>query len=155
MTSLSELDKLSFLVGRWKSRTEDQFGEKGVLESTFECTRELGDRFLQTRGETRKDNVVINKAIDFITFDYKIKKYIRKRMWSYGFIENGEGQWEDDNTLMFQITYNNEPLGFEGTLWKSFIRKYSDNEIGHGLYTAKKGEHYKLYGESRATRSNR
>ncbi len=152
---MSELDRLNFLVGKWKGRTEDQFGEKGLLESTSECTRELGDHFLQIRGETRKGNLVINKAIDFITYGSKIRKYIRKRLWSYGFIENGEGQWEDDNTLVFQITYNNEPQGFEGTLWKSFIRKYSDNEIGHGLYTAKKGEPYRLYGETRATRSNR
>jgi len=149
---LSELDRLSFLVGKWRGRTEDQFGEKGVLESISECTRELGDHFLQTRGETRKDGVVINKAIDFITYDSKIRKYVRKRMWSYGFIENGEGQWEDGNTIVFQTTYNNEPLGFEGTLWKSFIRKYGDNEIGHGLYTARKGETYKLYGETRAVR---
>jgi hypothetical protein len=76
-------------------------------------------------------------------------------MWSYGCIENGEGQWEDENTIVFQIAYNNEPPMFEGPLWRSFIRKYGDNEIGHGLLTAKKGEAYRLYGETRAVRSNR
>jgi hypothetical protein len=152
---MSELDKLSFLVGRWKGQSSDQFGEKGVLESSSECSRELGDRFLQIRGETRKDGVVINASIDFITYDSKVKKYIRKRMWSYGFIENGEGEWEDDNTIVFKTTYNNEPLGFEGTLWKSFIRRYSNDEIGHGLLTARKGEPYRLYGETRAVRVNR
>ena len=153
---MSELDKLSFLLGRWKGRSVDQFGEKGVLESTFEVTRELGDHFIQIKGETRKDNAVINSAVYFITYDLKIKKYIHKRLWSYGFIENGEGQWEDPNTLTFQIVkFDNEPQWFEGLLWKSFIRRYSDNEIGNGLYAAKKGEDYKLYGESRAFRVNR
>jgi hypothetical protein len=153
---MSELDKLSFLLGKWKGRSVDQFGEKGVLESASECTRELGDHFLQIKGETRKDNVVINRSLYFITYDVKAKHYVHKRMWSYGFIENGEGQWEDPNTIMFQITkFDNEPQWFEGMLWRSFIRRYSDSEIGHGLFSAKKGEEYKLYGESRAFRVNR
>ena len=153
---MSELDKLSFLLGRWRGRSVDQFGEKGVLESTSEVTRELGDHFIQIKGETRKDNVTINSALYFIIYDLKIKKYVHKRMWSYGFIENGEGLWEDQNTLVFQITkFDNEPRWFEGMLWKSFIRRYGDNEVGFGLYAAKKGEEYKLYGESRASRVNR
>jgi hypothetical protein len=152
---LSELDKLSFLLGRWKGKTVDQFGEKGVLESTSEVTRELGDHFLHWKGETRKDGVLLNQAEDYITFDSKLKKYIRKKFWSYGFIENGEGEWEDENTLMFQITFNNAPMGFEGTLWKAYIRRYGNNEIGTGLLTAKKGEDYKLYGESKAHRLER
>ena len=153
---MSELDKLSFLLGRWKGRSVDQFGEKGVLESTSDVTRELGDHFIQIKGETRKDNTVLNSAVYFITYDQKIKKYIYKRLWSYGFIENGEGLWEDPNTLVFQIVkFDNEPQWFEGMLWRSFIRRYSDSEIGFGLYAAKKGEEYKLYGESRAFRSNK
>ena len=153
---MSELDKLGFLLGRWRGRSVDQFGEKGVLESTSEITRELGDHFIQIKGETRKDDVVINQAVYFITYDQKAKKYIHKRMWSYGFIENGEGQWEDPNTLVFRIVkFDNEPQWFEGMLWKSFIRRYNDNEIGFGLYAAKKGEDYKLYGESRASRISR
>ena len=152
---MSELDRLGFLVGRWKGSSKDQFGEQGLLESFGECTRELGNRFLQIKGETRKDGVAINKSLDFITYDSTIKKYVRKRLWSYGFIENGEGSWEDDNRIIFQITFNNAPPGFEGTLWRSFIRKYSDNEIGMGLLTSSKGEEYKLYGESRAFRTNR
>jgi hypothetical protein len=153
---MSELDKLSFLLGKWRGRSVDQFGEKGVLESTSEVTRELGDHFIQIKGETKKDDLVINRSIYFITYDLKTKKYVHKRMWSYGFIENGEGQWQDQNTLMFQIAkFDNEPQWFEGMLWKSFIRRYSDNEIGHGLYAAKKGDDYKLYGESRAFRLNR
>jgi len=153
---MSELDKLSFLLGKWKSRSEDQFGEKGVLESTFEVTKELGGHFVQIKGEARKDNVIVNQAVYFIGYDAKAKHYIHKRIWSYGFIENGEGQWEDPNTLVFHITkVDNAPQGFEGISWKSFIRQYNENEIGTGLYAAKDGEEYKLYGESRASRVKR
>lgn len=149
---MSELDKLDFLLGRWKGRSTDQFGEKGVLESSFEYTRELGGRFVQAKGETRKNDEVLNQSIDLITYDSNAKKYIRKRFWSYGFIENCEGHWEDEDTIVFQITFDNPPPGFAGTQWRSFIRRYGDKEIGHGLLTAKKGEEYELYGESRAVR---
>lgn len=154
---MPELNKLDFLLGVWKGRSVDQFGEKGVLESSLECTREPSERFLQLRGETRKeDGVLVNRAIDFITYDSKAKKYIRKRIFSYGFITNEEGQWQDDNTLVFQvIKYDNEPIAFAGTLWRSFIRRYGDNEIGHGLLTARQGEEYMVYGETRATRVDR
>jgi hypothetical protein len=73
-------------------------------------------------------------------------------MWSYGFIENGEGNWEDDETLMFEIRFDNPLPMFAGTRWRSFIRKYNDSEIGHGLYTAREGEQFQLYGETRQSR---
>lgn len=149
---MSGLDRLDFLVGRWKGRSTNQFAEEGIIESNLECTKELDGRFLQLWGESMKDGAILNRAIEFITFDSRAGRYICKRMWSYGFIENGEGKWEDDSALMFQIKFDNQPPDFAGTLWRSFIRRYSDNEIGHGLYTAKEGEQYHLYGETRQNR---
>jgi hypothetical protein len=150
---MSELRRLDFLIGKWIGRSEDQFGEKGTLESSLEYSKEPSDRFIQVKGETKKEGVLLNSAIGFITYDSKARKYIWKRIWSYGFTENGEGGWEDENTLMFRIVrFDNEPQNFAGSLWKTFIRRYGDNEIGHGLYAAKVGEEYRLYGESRATR---
>lgn len=149
---MSEIEKLSFLVGRWKGRSTDQFGEKGILESTYECTREPSEHFIQIRGETRKEGRVLNRAVQFIAYDARIKRYVSKRMWSMGFIENGVGGWKDANTLMFQIKFDNEPRFFVGTLWRSFIRRYGEDEIGTGLYTAKRGQRYRLYGESKAFR---
>ena len=150
---MSELRRLDFLLGRWEGHSADQFGEKGTLVSSMECTKEPSERFLQIRGDTRKDGSLLNSAIGFITYDPRVKKYIWKRIWSYGFIENGEGDWEDENTIVFQIVkFDVEPEGFTGSLWRSFIRRYSEDEVGHGLYTAKAGEEYKLYGETRAKR---
>ena len=149
---MSGLERLEFLVGRWKGSSTDQFGEKGTIESSLECTKELDGRFFQLRGACTKDGAVINTAVTFITFDSKAGKYISKRMWSYGFIENGVGRWEDDRTLMFEIKFDNEPLPFVGTRWRSFIRRYSDDELGHGLYTAKEGGQFQLYGEARQIR---
>jgi hypothetical protein len=46
-----------------------------------------------------------------------------------------------------------EPDSFKDVRWKSFIRKYSEDEIGEGLEVSKKGEPFRLYGESRARKS--
>jgi hypothetical protein len=149
---MPELDRLDFLLGRWKGRSVDQFGEKGIQESTLGCDREPSDKFLRLLGENRKDGALVNRSIEFIAYDSKIKKFLCKRMWSMGFIENGEGDWQDDDTLVFQIKFDNEPEFFAGTFWRSFIRRYGADEIGHGLYTARKGEEYHLYGETREVR---
>ena len=150
---MSGLERLEFLLGSWKGRSVDQFGEKGTLESTLECTHEPSEHFVQLRGETKKGGKVLNRAVEFITYDPGVRRYVYKRMWSMGFIENGTGGWKDPDTLQFQIKFDSEPPFFRGTLWRSFIRKYSDNEIGTGLYTAKKGQRYRLYGETKLTRS--
>ncbi len=149
-----ELDRLEFLIGSWRGASQDQFGQKGTLESLLECTHEPSEKFVQLKGESRLDGKVINRGIEFITFDLKSKKYICKRVWSYGFIENGKGAWENDS-LVFLLEFDNEPEYFAGTRWRSFIRKYGENEIGTGLLTAKEGEEYGLYGETRLTRVKR
>ena len=150
---MSELERLEFLLGSWTGRTVDQFGEKGTLTSTLECTHEPSEHFLQLVGETRKEGKFLNRAVEFITYDSAVRRYVCKRIWSMGFIENGVGGWKGPDTLLFQIKFDSEPRFFKGTLWKSFIRRYSNNEIGTGLYTAKKGQRYRLYGETKFTRA--
>jgi hypothetical protein len=148
---MGELDKLEFLIGSWKGSAKDQFGEKGTLESILECSHEPSEKFIQLRGESRIDGKLLNRGVEFVTFDSKVKRYIYKRIWSYGFIENGQGDWQGD-TLVFEITFDNAPEFFAGTQWKSFIRRYGENEIGTGLLTSKEGTNYQLYGESRLSR---
>jgi hypothetical protein len=148
------LDRLEPFLGRWKGSYANQFGEEGVLESSSECTKELDGRFIQWKGETKKDGVPINSSIEFIAFDARLHKYIMKRLWSYGFIENGVGDWTDDTTLTFDIkNFDNPPPGFEGKGWRSFIRVYGKDEIGHGLLVSEHGGEYRPYGESRVFRA--
>lgn len=150
---MSELGRLEFLIGSWKGSTKDQFGQEGTLETTLDCKHEPSEKFVQLTGESRLEGRILNRGIEFIAIDTKKRKYIYKRFWSYGFIENGEGDWEDDDTLVFEIKYDNEPEYFSGTHWRSFIRRYGQNKIGTGLFSAKEGQPYKLYGETRLTRT--
>jgi len=149
---LAELARLDFLIGRWRGQAIDQFGVKGTVDATLECTLEPSDDFVQMIGESRQNGRLLNRSIEYVTYDPRIKKYICKRLWSMGFIENGVGTWTDSNTLMFQIKFDKRPQYFRGTLWRSFIRRYGQNEIGHGLYTARGGGRYSLYGETRERR---
>ncbi len=150
---MPELEALEFLIGSWKGSALDQFGEKGLLETFADCTHEPSEKFVQIRGESRKGGKVLNRGVQFITFDSKLKKYVSKRIWSMGFIENGEGIWEDANTLEFQIKFDVEPDFFQGTSWKSFIKRYGEDQIRTGLYAKGKGEsEYRLYGETRLSR---
>lgn len=52
------------------------------------------------------------------------------------------------NEIKFDITYETLLKQFEGTRWRSFIRKISDTKIATGLEIAKEGEDFKRYGES-------
>ena len=150
---MPELDRLNFLIGRWRGKAENQFGEEGVLESSSECNKVLEGRFLRWEGETRKNGSLLNQSVQFVGYDSAQRNYVFKRMWSYGFIENGTGNWQDDSTLMFDInSVDNKPAWFEGMQWRSFIRRYGDNEIAHGLYASKQGGPFELYGETRVQR---
>ncbi len=48
------------------------------------------------------------------------------------------------------VSTDGEPDFFKGTRWRSYLHKYSSEEIGTGLEVAKVGESFRLYGEQRA-----
>ncbi len=146
------LKKLAFLLGDWRGRSEDQFGEKGVIESTFSFTQDPSDHFIAARGESWKEGKLVNRGLSFLIFDPNIGKYVRKSIFSYGWVNNEVGEWKNDRLVFDIISIDGEPEFFKGLRWRSFIHKYSENEIGSGLEVAKKEEPFRLYGESRARR---
>jgi hypothetical protein len=46
------------------------------------------------------------------------------------------------------------PKQFEGTRWRSFIKKLAENKIALGLETAEEGEEFKSYGETVYTKTS-
>jgi hypothetical protein len=146
------LRRLEFLIGKWKGRAEGQFGEKGVIESAFECSHEPSEMFIATIGESRTNGKQVNKGASYLTWDHNINKYVRKSMFSYGWINNEVGDLQG-NRLTFQVvSMDSEPDYFKGLAWRSFIHKYSEHEIGTGLEVSKQGEPFQPYGESKARR---
>jgi len=151
-TMSEPLKRLEFLIGRWKGKAEGQFGEKGVIESVFECLHEPSEMFIAMLGESRTNGKQVNKSAAYLTWDPNISKYVRKSIFSYGWINNEVGDYHGDRLTFEVISMDGEPDYFKGLKWRSFIHKYSDNEIGTGLEVSKNGEPFRLYGESRAKR---
>lgn len=149
---MAPLETLTFLVGRWRAEATDQFGEQGVIETTMECSRDLGEGSLILRGESRNAGRLVNSSVQWIIYDTAAGKFIRKSLYSYGFINNEEGTWDGDTLLFDVVKIDNEPASFRSLRWRSFIRRYSDDEVGFGLLVAKPGEEFKPYGETRARR---
>lgn len=151
-SGLDSLQRLEYLIGRWKSRAENQFGEKGVIEGTFECSHSPSGNCIATIGESRSDGKLVNSAATYLIWDQNIRKYVRKSIYSYGWILNEVGILNGDRLVLDVISIDGEPDYFKGTKWRSFIQKYSENEIGTGLEVAKADGPFKPYGESRAKR---
>jgi hypothetical protein len=146
------LKRLEFLIGRWVSRSEDQFGEKGVIEGVLECSHEPSEKFIALVGESKSNGKLVNRAASYLMWDHNIRKYIRKSLFSYGWILNEVGSLNVDRLTLDVVSMDGEPEYFKGMKWRSFIQKYSENEIGTGLEVAKGSEPFRLYGESRAKR---
>jgi hypothetical protein len=146
------MKRLEFLIGKWKGRAEDQFGEKGVIESVFECLHEPSEMFIAMIGESRSNGKQVNKGASYLTWDPNVNKYLRKSMFSYGWINNEVGDLHGDRLTFNVISMDSEPDYFKGLKWRSFIHKYSQNEIGTGLEVSKNSEPFRLYGESKARR---
>jgi hypothetical protein len=146
------LKRLEFLIGKWKGRAEGQFGEKGVIESIFECSHEPSEMFIAMIGESRTNGKLVNRSAAYLTWDPNISKYVRKSMFSYGWINNEVGDFNDERLTFDVISMDGEPDYFKGLKWRSFIHRYSQNEIGTGLEVSKKGEPFRPYGESKARR---
>lgn len=151
-SSQEPLKRLEYLIGHWKSRAEDQFGEKGVIEGTFECSHNPSGNCIAMTGESRSEGKLVNSAATYLIWDQNIRKYVRKSIYSYGWILNEVGVLNGDRLVLDVISIDGEPDYFKGTKWRSFIQKYSENEFGTGLEVAKADGPFKPYGESRARR---
>ena len=147
-----QLKELSFLLGKWKGKAEDQFGEKGVIESTSSFNQDPNEKFISGRTESWKDGKLVNSSHSFLIWDPNIFKYVQKSVFSYGWVNNEVGELNGDRLLFDILSIDGEPSFFKGVKWRSFIHRYSEKEIGSGLEVAKGGEPFHLYGETRARR---
>lgn len=152
MSSSSLLDEWRFLIGEWKSTAENQFGEEGKIEGVAVFSSEPSDKFIMAKGETRSGSRLVNKSISLFFFDPAEKKFRRKTFFSYGFVNNEVECARDKGEIKFDITMEPLPKNFEGTRWRSFIRKISENKVAMGLEVAKEGEEFKRYGETILTK---
>lgn len=156
MSASSPLDEWRFLVGTWKGKAEGgQFGEKATVEGIAVFSFEPSDVFIMGTGENRCEGRPLNKTISMLFYDNTEKKFRRKTFFSYGFVNNEVECARTKNEVKFDITMEPLPKQFEGTRWRSFIRKISDDRVAMGMEVAKDGKEFQNYGESILERAAR
>ena len=149
MSARSPLDEWRFLIGTWKGKTEgSQFGVKGTIDGvvTFSC--EPSALFIMGTGENRSEGKLLHKSISLLFYDNTEKKFRRKTIFSYGFIDNEVECARTENEIKFDVTHEPIQKQYEGTRWRSFMRKISDTKVAMGLEIAKEGKEFKRFGES-------
>jgi hypothetical protein len=149
MSEKSPLDDWRFLIGTWKGRTEKgQFGQKGAIEGVAVISYEPSEMFITATGENRCEGQLLNKSISILFYDNVQKKLKRKTFFSYGFIDNEVECSRTKDEVKFDVTHEPLQKQYEGTCWRSFIRKVSDTKIAMGLEIAREGKEFKRFGES-------
>ena len=143
----SPLDDWKFLVGTWSGASKDQFGEKGVVETTATYALEPGDRFLTARGEAVCEGRLLNRSLSVMFYDSGLGRFRRKTFFSYGFVNNELEFERTDREIRFDVTVEPAVKQFEGIRWRSNLRRVSDREIATGLAEAKTGQPFSSYGE--------
>jgi hypothetical protein len=154
LSASSPLDEWRFLVGTWKGSVKGEFGEKGIVESMVTFSLEPCERFIMAKGESHCEGRLLNSSISLLFYDKAADKFRRKSFFSYGFVNNEIEHHRSSSEIRFDITMEPLPKQFEGTRWRSFIKKLAENKIALGLETAEEGEEFKSYGETVYTKTS-
>ena len=145
---VSPLGDWKFLVGEWQGESKDQFGESETIKGTAVYSLDPSDSFIMEKREAWSGNRLVNKSISLMFYDGAEKKLKRKNFFSYGFVNNEVEYMRNEKEIRFDITMEPLSKNFQGTRWRSFIKKISEDKIAVGLEVAKKGEDFKSYGET-------
>jgi hypothetical protein len=81
-------------------------------------------------------------------YDPGIDRFLRKSAFSYGFVNNEVEYYRDEKVIRFDVVIEPHPATefFEGTRWRSFIEKVSEDEVRDGLEVARGDSDYESFG---------
>ena len=133
------LDDWKFLVGRWRGTSENQFGERGVVETTAVYALEPSDRFLTARGEAVCEGRLLNRSLSVMLYDPVLGKFRRKTFFSYGFVNNEVEFERTEHEIRFDVTVEPAVKQFEGLLWRSNLRKVPSVRLRRGSRRRRRG----------------
>ena len=119
-----------------------------MIEGVAVCTFEPSEAFIMVKGENRLEGRLLNKSISILFYDKTAQKFKRKTFFSYGFVNNEVEYSRSRNEIKFDVTMEPLPKDFEGTRWRSFMTKISEDKIATGLEIARGTGEFKKYGES-------
>lgn len=148
MLKKSPLTDWHFLLGTWKGTSEGQYNVVGQITSTIVFTLELNGNCIMAKHEAWTGNQFVNSSIGLLFYDQLTNRFLRKVLYSYGFVNNDVEYTRNNSEIRFETTNEPLPTQFQGIRWRSYIKKLSDTEIALGLESAKNDGSFKIYGET-------
>jgi len=148
---MEPIKKLSFLIGEWKGKGEGFGTEKSEdISNTLSFAYDPAPSIITGRFRAMRSGKPENEGIMVFLYDRNINKFIRKQVYSYGFVMNEIGEQKGEDRFVFDTTsIDAEPDYWKGLRIRSFMQKHSESEITMGLETAKKGEEFHVLGQNR------
>jgi hypothetical protein len=147
------MKELSFIVGEWDGKGEGfDTGPESDITNKMSFAYDPSPGIISGRFEARRSGKLENQGIMIFMYDSNTKKYVRKTVYSYGFLMNEVGRLKGDKFVFECIGIDSEPSYWKGLRIRTFIDRISNNEFLSGLETAKPGGKFKLFGRTRFRR---
>ncbi len=148
MASSSPIENRHFLEGEWKGHSPGDFGGEGEIITTDSFSLEMNGKFIMSKSKVRRNGKLEHNSIGWLFYDVRNKKFLQKTFFSYGFVDNEVEYSSSETEIRFDVVLEPVPQASDGTRWRSYIIKVSDDEIRTGLEMAKEEEDFVSYGET-------
>ncbi len=148
MTYELNLKDWEFLIGDWEGITIENVLDEGNIVSKGSYDYSPSESFIRSTHEANNEKGLVNRGVNYLYVDPYIKKFLRKSIFSYGFVNNEISYYYDENSIKFEMTIEPSPKQFEGMTWRSFMTKISNSKIELGLETSKDGASFELFNKS-------
>ncbi|MHA2089273.1 MAG: hypothetical protein ACW98K_00315 [Candidatus Kariarchaeaceae archaeon] len=145
----ADLKNWAFLIGKWKGENLESSYDEGKVTMNGEYRYQPNEKFIHHIHEAQNEEGPINKSIAVMYVDPYSNCFLRKEIYSYGFVNNELSYYHDENSIKFDIIIEPRPKQFEGLIWRSWLTKISDTEIEMGMENQKEGQEYLLFNRSR------
>ena len=153
MTSKANLSNWNFLIGEFEGEATEDTGE-GKIITTAKFDYYPSNQFIRGTFESNNEEGLVNRGEYFLYIDPYKDKFLRKVVFSYGFVNNEISYYFDETTIKFETLVEPSPKQFEGITWRSFMHKISNNEIEFGLENSQNGKDFKLYNKTKLRKIN-
>jgi hypothetical protein len=152
-TNSDPFSKISFLIGDWEGRGEGfDTGKDSDITNKMSFAFAPSPSIITGRFEARRAGKLENEGAMIILYDPNIRRFVRKTVYSYGFIMNEIGTTRGNRFLFDCVGIDALPDYWKGLRIRTFLEKKSEDEFTSGLMTAKKGEAFHVYGQNRFRR---
>ncbi|MHA2033020.1 MAG: hypothetical protein ACW99Q_26935, partial [Candidatus Kariarchaeaceae archaeon] len=134
--------------GDWGGVTIENVIDEGKIISKGTYDYFPSEKYIRGVHEANNEDGLVNRSVEYLYVDPYSEKFLKKSVFSYGFVNNEVSYHYDRNSIKFEMTMEPHPKQFEGMIWRSFITKISDIKIELGLERSTDGKDFELFNKS-------